>query len=183
MRNSLPLLRVPLSLDDGSVCVVVETPKGSSVKFDYDPKIDRIAYSRPLLVGLVYPFDWGFFPQTLAEDGDPLDALIIHEARTFPGILLSCRAIGVVKLTEKSGRTRISNDRVICVPTAAKRYNDARDVPSALQKELEEFFFEAVSLDKRKDKKTRVDGWSGPKAAKRLISSAHTAFRKRQSRQ
>lgn len=179
MSKPIPLLKVPLKLRHGSFCVVVETPKGSTVKLEYDPKLDRIVYSRPLLLGLSYPFDWGFFPQTLAADGDPLDAIIIHEAKTFPGVLLECRAIGVVKLTERDDGKRVHNDRVVCVPNAAERYSDARDVPSELQKELEEFFFEAVSRDERKTKRTRIEGWSGPNAASRLITAAHGTFRQK----
>jgi len=69
---------------DGSLYVMVESPRGSSIKFKYDPAIDRITLSRPLPAGLSYPHDWGFVPSTRASDGDPLDALIAWEGTSYP---------------------------------------------------------------------------------------------------
>jgi inorganic pyrophosphatase len=146
----------------------VETPKGSPVKLDYDVKNQVFAYGHPLMLGLSYPYDWGFFPRTRGQDGDPLDALILHESATFPGVVMACRLIGVVCLTEKEAQKgRLRNDRVICVPDAAAHYSDARDVPRALQKELEHFFEATAHLAK---KTIHIDGWRGPKEAKRLLA-------------
>jgi inorganic pyrophosphatase len=160
-------LRLPLRRSRSVFNVVVETPRGSPVKLEYDTKHKVFAYGHPLMLGLAYPYDWGFFPRTQAEDGDPLDALVLHESATYPGVVLACRLIGVVRLTEKqAGKSRIRNDRVICVPDAAANFSDARDVPRPLQKELERFFQATAALAK---KSVRIDGWSGPKEALRML--------------
>jgi inorganic pyrophosphatase len=161
-------LKLPLRVSRSTFNVVVETPRGSPVKLDYDSDRKVFAYGHPLMLGLTYPYDFGFFPGTKAQDGDPLDALVLHESSTFPGVVIACRSIGVVRLTEKrSGKRRIRNDRVVCVPAAAGKYSDARDVPRAMQKELEEFFRVAATLE---DKEIRLGAWEGPKASAKLIA-------------
>ncbi len=74
--------------DDGNLNMVVETPRGSTVKLKYEPKTKVFTVSRSLVLGLTYPFDWGFIPGTKAEDGDPLDALAVHDSSTYPGVVL-----------------------------------------------------------------------------------------------
>jgi len=81
-------LHLPPFTEDGDVYVVIETPRGSRAKFAWDPKLETFALSKSLLTGLSYPHDWGFVPSTKADDGDPLDIMVIHDAATFPG---SCR--------------------------------------------------------------------------------------------
>jgi inorganic pyrophosphatase len=164
------LVKLPLRVSKGVVNVVVETPKGSPVKLDYDEKLRTFVYGHPLMLGLTFPYDWGFFPRTKAQDGDPLDALILHESATFPGVVIACRPIGVVLLVEKAkGEPKRRNDRIICVPAAAGRYSDARDAPKPLKKELESFFTAAAELE---DKKVTIEGWAGPPTAAKLIAKA-----------
>ena len=81
---------------NGEMRMVVETPRGSNIKLEYEPKLRAFTVSRALPLGLVYPYDWGFIPGTKGEDGDPIDALALHEGATYPGVVLPCRALGVV---------------------------------------------------------------------------------------
>ena len=81
---------------EGDLRVVVETPRGANMKLKYEPELGAFVVSRALTLGLTYPYDWGFIPGTQAEDGDPLDALVLHDSSTYPGVLLSCRVLGMV---------------------------------------------------------------------------------------
>jgi hypothetical protein len=78
--------KLPTWADKLHVYAVVETPRGSRAKLEFDPKLGAFTLAKPLLAGLTYPYDWGFIPSTRAEDGDPLDVLIIHDAATYPGL-------------------------------------------------------------------------------------------------
>src|SRR6187397_2754701 len=75
--------------------VVVESPRGSNAKLKFDPELEAMSLSRPLTYGLTYPFDWGFVPGTRASDGDPLDAMLMWDTATFPGVVIPCRALGI----------------------------------------------------------------------------------------
>jgi inorganic pyrophosphatase len=99
--------------EDGDLNMVVETPRGSTVKLRYEPNTKVFTVSRALTLGLSYPFDWGFIPGTKAEDGDPVDALAVHDSATYPGVLLPCRALGVVDVSQKGETGREENPRLI----------------------------------------------------------------------
>ena len=82
---------------NGEMQMVVETPRGSNIKLEYEPKLRAFTVSRALPLGLIYPYDWGFVPGTKGEDGDPIDALALHEGATYPGVVLRCRPLGVIR--------------------------------------------------------------------------------------
>jgi hypothetical protein len=109
------LNKLPTFSEDGDVHVVIETPRGSRAKLAYDPKLETFALTKSLLTGLTYPHDWGFVPSTKAGDGDPLDIMVIHDAATFPGLVLTCRIIGVLQIEQKSKRRKSGT-------TACSRY-------------------------------------------------------------
>lgn len=171
------LTRLPLRGKDGAFHVVVESPRGCTVKLKYDPELGAFTLSRPLVHGLRYPFDWGFIPSTQAPDGDPLDALVYWEQPTYPGVVLPCRALGVLKVEQKKakGRGRERNDRLLVVPTLdarAQNLKTIQDLSLRERRELEHFFTAAVAFD---DKDVRILGWQGPEAAERMMRQAAAA--------
>ena len=155
-------LKLPTWDDDGHILTVVETPRGSTCKLDFDPDLGVFTLAKPLMAGLSYPFDWGFIPSTKAPDGDPLDVLIIHDARTYPGVVLKCRPVGVLEVEQTSGAKRERNDRIFAVPDRSPLETDLKDIrnlPSRARKELEEFFRATNALE---NKDLKFLGWRGP---------------------
>jgi inorganic pyrophosphatase len=165
------LHRLPVFTKDGAVHVVVECPRGSAVKLKWEPKLGVMTLSRTLPHGVVYPFDFGFIPSTLAEDGDPLDAMIVCDAPTFPGVVVGCRPIGVFRASQKGEgkKKRVRNDRVIFVAASDRRGGDLKDVsdlPARAREELEAFFIASVALE---DKELEVLGWGDVREARAAV--------------
>jgi inorganic pyrophosphatase len=169
---------LPTWTEDGHIHVVVETPRGARAKVKLDPGLGVMMLSKPLMLGLAFPYDFGFIPSTHAEDGDPLDAMVIHDAATYPGLVIACRISGVVKVRqrEKQKRSWVRNDRIICVPkedARADAMSDARDLSRPTREQLEKFFVASVAL---KEKELDFLGWGGPEEAERLICKSQKAF-------
>jgi inorganic pyrophosphatase len=121
------------------------------------------------MAGLSYPYDWGFIPSTRAEDGDPLDALIIHDAATYPGLVLTCRPVGVLEIVQAADGKKERNDRLFVVPDRSPFEGDLEDIrqlPKRAKCELEEFF---LATDALEAKKLKFLGWEGPEKAKKII--------------
>lgn len=112
------LANLPLRSDQGDFLAVIETPQGSRIKYEFDPRLQVITVSKYLALGLIYPFDFGFFPSTSAEDGDPLDVIMIGDVGSFAGLVQTVRLIGALTTEQKEKGGRIRNDRIIAVPTA-----------------------------------------------------------------
>lgn len=169
------LHRLPCRDEDGNLRVVVEAPRGSLVKTKYEPALDAIVMSRPLPLGIAYPFDWGFVPSTKADDGDPLDALIIADYGTWPGVVVPTRIIGVVRVSqrEKARGKVVRNDRLVVVPDSDDRYDDVRDLGKRLRSDLEQFF---VIVGSQTHFEVVVDGWDGVKKATALLEAAAVAY-------
>jgi inorganic pyrophosphatase len=165
---------------DGRLRVVVEVPKGGRLKVKWDPELGLFEASRYLPAGLSYPFDWGFVPGTRAPDGDPLDAIILADVPAWPGVVIPCEPLGVLRLEQddKKGR-RERNDRLIVRPASASRLGDSRDLrelPRALLEELEKFFLDAVFFT---PKDAKALGWAGRAAAEKLIDKSVRAFERK----
>jgi inorganic pyrophosphatase len=97
-----PLHELSRRGDDGAFRVLVESPRGSRVKLRYEPALGAFTLSRPLVLGVAYPFDWGFIPGTAAPDGDPVDALVLLDAPTYPGVVIACAALAVLQIEQKA---------------------------------------------------------------------------------
>jgi inorganic pyrophosphatase len=163
------LLKIPAWADDHSIYAVVETPRGSSCKLDFDPELRVFTLARPLMVGLTYLYDWGFIPSTEAEDGDPLDVLVIHDAQTYPGVVLRCMPVGILEVEQQSNGKKERNDRVFAVPDRSPLETDLQDIrhlPARARDELEQFFRATNALE---DKKLEFLGWRGPAQAVKTI--------------
>ena len=119
--------------------VTIEIPKGSRNKYEVDHETGRIRLDRRLFTSTAYPTDYGFVENTLGEDGDPLDALVILDEPTFPGCLIRCRAIGMFRMTDEAG----GDDKVLCVPAGDPRQEHLRDIhhlPEFDRLEIQHFF-------------------------------------------
>ncbi len=131
----------------------IETPKHSNAKYNYDPHCGGFVLAKYLPVGFVFPYDFGFIPGTLGEDGDPLDVVVISEQGTFPGCILSCRVIGAIKAVQKDDAgNEIENDRFLVVPEASKILENVQRVvqlPEKLLEELQNFFVAYNKLEGR----------------------------------
>jgi inorganic pyrophosphatase len=166
--------------------VVIETPRGSAEKFAFDPEHQAFALKRVLPVGMVFPFDFGFVPGTKADDGDPVDVVVLSEFKSFPGCLIECRILGALLAQQretsgkkgttgnKNGRKKrsrrmIRNDRLIAVPTAAHTMDHVKnldDLPATVLEELEQFF---VNYHEQEGTKYEpLDRVSGARAEKLL---------------
>jgi inorganic pyrophosphatase len=154
------------------VDVVIETPKGSAQKYDYVPNTPFFKLSKILPSGMVFPYDFGFIPKTLGEDGDPLDVIVISEFNSFPGVIIKCRIIGGIKAEqseEKGSKKMIRNDRFLAIPKCSNIFQNIKrmeDLPGEITDQLEEFF---VDYNKLEGKKFKALDKVGPKEAQHSI--------------
>ncbi len=158
--------------------VIIEIPKGSRNKYEFDLETNMIKFDRMLFSAVHYPSDYGFFPQTLAEDGDPLDALVLVSEKTFPGCVIDVRPIGLFKMHDE-GRP---DEKILCVPINDPSWNhifDLKKIPPHLLKEIEHFFKIYKELE---HKKTGIEGWQNSQEAILVIKAAKDRYRKQKNR-
>ena len=160
------LLELPCWDEQGRLRVVVETPRGSAFKIRYEPATEAFTFQRPL-EELRYPHDWGFVPGTLAEDGDPLDALVLHEESTWPGILVPTQPIALLKIRDKKpgAKQEVRNDRLIVLPSV-RSSKTASELSVEKRHELERFFQMA---GEQTGKEVRILGWGDESEARAQI--------------
>ncbi|MEM9492111.1 MAG: inorganic diphosphatase [Myxococcota bacterium] len=173
------LLRdLPLFDSDGHVRAVVEVPRGSAVKFKYDEELGVFTWSRALPLGVRFPFDFGFLPQTLSGDGDALDVLILTQAASHPGVVVPARAIAALRVEQmRAGQPVKRNDRILVVPEHAHRRastTDLGDLATRLLDEIQAFFAASLALT---GKTVRFCGWADAAETAQLISDGHAAYR------
>lgn len=127
-----------------SINCIIETPKGCGAKYNFDPKLNGYLLGKVLPAGLVFPFDFGFIPGTVGEDGDPLDVIVISEIPSFPGCFMKCRIIGAIKaLQQERAGDEMRNDRYIAIPDVSVMYEHVRKIgqlPKQVMQEMERFF-------------------------------------------
>lgn len=158
---------------------IIETPKGRRNKFDYDPDFRLFRLGGLLPEGMAFPFDFGFIPSTLAEDGDPLDVMVLMDEPAHVGCLLDVRIIGVIEAQQIEKGQVIENDRLIAVAVHSYNHQHIKsldDVSKTLLNQVEEFF---VSYNKSRGKKFKVKGRHGPKRAAELIDAGIKKFKKK----
>ena len=146
--------------------VIIEIPKGQRNKYEMDHKTGRIRLDRMLFTSTRYPADYGFIEDTLADDDDPLDALVLLEEPTFPGCQIRCRAIGMFRMRDEKGL----DDKVLCVPATDPRMShlqDISDVPEFDQLEIAHFFEVYKALEP--DKVVEASTWVGVDVAEAEI--------------
>lgn len=141
--------------------VLIEIPKGSRNKYEYDFTLKKIRFDRLLFSSMMYPADYGFIPETLALDGDPLDVLVLGTEPTFPMCVMEVKPIGVFHMADEKG----NDEKVICVPVSDPNWNslnDLSDLNPHQIKEIEHFFQVYKDLEK---KKVDVGGWGNSEEA------------------
>jgi inorganic pyrophosphatase len=161
--------------EDPLICII-EIPKGSRNKYEYDPDLGGIKLDRFVSASVVYPTDYGYVPQTLAPDGDPLDVLVCVSEPTFPGCIVPTKVVGLFKMADEKG----PDDHVVCVPVSDPGWNsvdDVDDLPSQLRAEIGHFF--AVYKDLDADRHSEVGGWDDRDAALATIARARDEYRAR----
>jgi inorganic pyrophosphatase len=166
--------------ETGHLNVIVDTPKNSAIKFKYDTlkRIYKISHLLP--PGTVFPYDFGSIPSTRAEDGDPLDVLILMEEPTFAGCLVSVRLIGALEAKQtQEGKTQ-RNDRLIGVAVASRVYDATHALEDLPQKRLSEIEHYFVAYNEERGRKFRPIGRVGPRRAKVLVDSGERKYREHQ---
>jgi inorganic pyrophosphatase len=153
---------------DDAIDVVIEIPRGSRNKYEWDHERHVMRLDRRLFTATAYPADYGFIPETLSDDGDPLDALVLLDEPTFPGCWVSARPVGVFWMTDDQG----GDAKVLCVPAGDARWEHVTDLdglPDLLTDEIGHFFEVYKALEPGKG--TDVRGWEGADAARREVAA------------
>ena len=151
----MDLSLIPPQPKPGILNVIIEIPAGSKNKYEFDKDLQAFALDRVLYSSVQYPYDYGFVPNTLADDGDPLDGMVIIDEPTFPGCIIAARPIGMLEMIDGGDR----DEKILCVPDKDPRYKDVRsikDLPSHRLDEIAEFFRSYKNLEK---KVTEIRGW------------------------
>ena len=168
------LIKLPSWADDNNIFAVVETPRGSSCKLEFDPKLGAFALAKPLIAGLTYPYDWGFIPSTKAEDGDPLDVLILSQEPVLPLTIVEGRAIGVMRMRDEKG----IDDKIVAIsvrdPSFAD-YTHVNQLPGHVMRQVRRFFEDYKVLE---NKQVVVEDLLGPDDAVKIILDAMDLYGK-----
>ena len=161
------------------VRAIIEIPKNSSNKYEYDGELGIFRLDRALYSPMHYPGDYGFVPGTLADDGDPLDILVLVDEPSFTGCLMEARPVGVLHMVDG----KENDQKVLAVPNRNPRYDSIHTIDQVyphIRRELEYFFTIYKELQSAKAK---MDGWGGPREARRIINEARNTYLSRKAGQ
>lgn len=161
----------PGSKPPQEINVIIEIPQGSNVKYELDKESQILFVDRFLHTSMYYPFNYGFIPQTLADDGDPVDVLVLCENPVLPGSIIKSKPIGVLIMEDEAGK----DEKIIAVPIAKidpidGMYTDIKEIPQALKNKIKHFFEYYKSLEP--GKWVKVKNWLGKKEAERIIEKS-----------
>jgi inorganic pyrophosphatase len=157
--------------------VVIKTPKGSRNKYAFDPEQKVFELKKVLPAGMTFPYDFGFIPRTKAEDGDPVDILVLMDEPAFPGCMLKCRLIGIIQGKQGDKKEKERNDRIVGVEKENHSFADIKhidDLGKMFLRELEQFF---VNYHRLSSKQFRVIDVRGPGQARKRIEDGVRAAR------
>ena len=164
-------------MDNATLHCLIEIPRGSRNKYEWDPDLQAIKLNRFLFSSVVYPTYYGFVTDTLGPHGDALDALVCVSAATFPGCLIAVRAVGVLRMSDEEGQS----DKLVCVPTDDPAWDEIDDLDALspqLRLEIEHFY----SMYKQPEgKDVDVQGWDGAAAAAEAIDEGRRRFQEERS--
>jgi inorganic pyrophosphatase len=174
------LARLSAFDDDDNAIAVIETPRGTRTKLAFDEKSEAFVVKKVLPEGMSFPFDFGFIPSTLGDDGDPLDVLVLMDEPVPTGTIVPSRLIGVLEArqTETDGKTE-ENDRLIAVASACELFRDVTklsDLPKAVVDQIEHFF---VTYNQEEGKRFEPIGRHGRRRATALLESGMRRFRRK----
>lgn len=165
--------KLPPIDDDGNINVLIETPKGSRQKYDIDHETGLFQWSLELPAGVTFPYSFGFVPNTLAEDGDPIDILLLLDGEVPQGTLVKAHAIGVLQVSQDEGEAgMVRNDRVIAVANLSRTFagiEELSELRDGFAWDMEEFF---STYNRMINRKIEIIGRKPAKAAKKLIDDA-----------
>lgn len=151
------------------VHVIIETPQYSSNKYAYDSELKVFKLKKTLPLGSAFPFDFGFVPNTICEDGDPLDVLVLIEGQTYPGCLVAARLVGILKATQTEGNKTMRNDRLVAISIESQLYKDITDIRQLnknMLSQIEHFF---IDYNKHENKVFKPLKWGNAKDAFKKI--------------
>jgi len=158
--------------EKNTIDVVIETPRGCRNKYAYDEDLKAFKLKKILPAGAVFPFDFGFIPDTKGGDGDPLDVLVIMDEPAYPGCIVECRVIGALKAKQSEKKGMARNDRLIAVSVESHMYKELRDIKDLNKNILDEIEHFFTSYNEQAGKIFETEGWINPFDAQKLIHDA-----------
>ncbi|MDX2272511.1 MAG: inorganic diphosphatase [Cyanobacteriota bacterium] len=166
------LSQIPAQPKPGLLNVLIEIPGGSKNKYEFDKEMGAMALDRVLYASVQYPYDYGFIPNTLAGDGDPLDGMVMMDQPTFPGCVITVRPLGMLMMIDGGD----PDEKLLCVPVKDPRYKDVLKLEDVAQHRLDEIA-EFFATYKRLEKKvTEIQGWKGLEETQAVIQASLQAY-------